>query len=1151
MSIHERTSHRLMVGEDEIGYERGWEWKILRAQCQALKMENCYNRYIERLVVTNVALFLFIMELLLIIHIIILYIFADTNFFQSLPYWLVMISMPFILRVCFMDKSKVQFFRFWNVIVSCGAVASVIVMDTLVNLAIVGLDYRVVSSYEFVMIISVYFFLPISFYGKPYLLGLAVSVFYIGYDYFTIPSTNPLKMFMIICFAIYLFTLNVLMMAFRLGIECQLRKKVLSRRQLLNQTLLLKVVMQKERDMINTILPPEIADSLQQEIRTRIEDQRLGKNNSTPRTLFVELHSDVSILVADMVNYTHLTTRLDVRDLVKILHGLFLKFDLAAQQNNVLRIKFLGDSYNCVSGIPHYNRRHAKSCVALALEMIQETKLMRLKTKQTIDMRIGVHSGEVFSGIIGLTKWQYDIWSRDVDIANRLETHGKPGMVHVSQATLSMLDNEYQYVDRGPLSIEDPILLKAHIKTYLIGPQKRKTYSDSYRNMYDYSSESVLSTVQDIQDVVDVDHEEIRAKTHRGMLERVEHMPVGRIQLARIFDFSKKTETGNEDTLFKCHITSFWRLFRNSDIEWNYMNEPDYFIKYSLLMVFFVGCMLFLIHLVQPFETYSLNMGILLLLIFIICLGSFYKTIWVHVSIKWKWTKPRFFLSRWLFRLSEYCEEQLVVRLFISFSSIFLVYIMATIRTVLCNANEFELSLIEADVENKPANMQCFEPWVVTQNVLMVLMLMIFFYGLPLVFKVGLVVFICVSHVLTVEAFIFAWRRTLSTNISLPSEYAHIWNMVAFCLLVVLQELHLTYISKVNYHSKLRYEEKLRQTEIRTQSIQIILANILPTHVADIFLEQGRGEDLFYESYSKVAVMFAFIENFQPDKVGLRVLNEYISYYDDLLAEYVSNFKVEKIKVIGWTYMAACGLRPENMTEFSQRQPERKKKHRSIFRRTGISFRAAEEEELPRRRTFVPRYIHPDLNADDNCVLTMLNFALDMLRVMQDIALQNMYLDYGGSMRGQLKIGISHGPIMAGVVGLSPPHYDIWGHPVNMASRMTSTGVLGSIQVTENTALILRYFDIKCDYRGMTYVKGVGEIPTYLVALDETLNFQNYDDADLDTLLIINNSMAQAAANESRVVYIETTTSASDGEEKEMKNEKASETERKPGGTDI
>lgn len=87
---------------------------------------------------------------------------------------------------------------------------------------------------------------------------------------------------------------------------------------------------------------------------------------------------------------------------------------------------------------------------------------------------------------------------------------------------------------------------------------------------------------------------------------------------------------------------------------------------------------------------------------------------------------------------------------------------------------------------------------------------------------------------------------------------------------------------------------------------------------------------------------------------------------------------------------------------------------------------------------------------------------------------------------------------MAGVVGLSPPHYDIWGHTVNMASRMSSTGVLGSIHITENTAKVLRQFDIKCVYRGQTAVKGIGEIPTYLVGLSNTLSLQYNDEYNMD-----------------------------------------------------
>jgi len=85
---------------------------------------------------------------------------------------------------------------------------------------------------------------------------------------------------------------------------------------------------------------------------------------------------------------------------------------------------------------------------------------------------------------------------------------------------------------------------------------------------------------------------------------------------------------------------------------------------------------------------------------------------------------------------------------------------------------------------------------------------------------------------------------------------------------------------------------------------------------------------------------------------------------------------------------------------------------------------------------------------------------------------------------------------MAGVVGLSKPHYDIWGHTVNMASRMSSTGVLDGIHVTQSTSNILRDLNIRCNYRGQTFVKGVGEVPTYLVALGQNLQFQPHHKSD-------------------------------------------------------
>lgn len=142
---------------------------------------------------------------------------------------------------------------------------------------------------------------------------------------------------------------------------------------------------------------------------------------------YYERYNEVTVLFADIVNYTLITTQLPVEVLVELLHDLFVKFDQASADHNVLRIKFLGDCYYCVSGIPKETPDHAKNCVDLGLRMIKDIRELRSQRNLAIDMRIGVHSGAVIGGVIGACKWQYDIWSKDVDIASRMEQTGLPG----------------------------------------------------------------------------------------------------------------------------------------------------------------------------------------------------------------------------------------------------------------------------------------------------------------------------------------------------------------------------------------------------------------------------------------------------------------------------------------------------------------------------------------------------------------------------------------------------------------------------------------------------------------------------------------------------------------------------------------------------
>uniref|UniRef100_A0A3B4XRT8 adenylate cyclase n=1 Tax=Seriola lalandi dorsalis TaxID=1841481 RepID=A0A3B4XRT8_SERLL len=187
--------------------------------------------------------------------------------------------------------------------------------------------------------------------------------------------------------------------------------------------------------------------------------------------IYIHHYKDVSILFADIIGFTSLSLILSAQDLVKTLNELFGRFDRLAE-HQCLRIKILGDCYYCVSGVPEPQRGHARCCVEMGLSMIN-TMYIRRELRQEVDMRIGVHSGLVLCGVLGLQKWQFDIWSWDVDIANSLEAAGVPGQIHISRATLDCLGGLYE-TEAGHGRERNEMLRKHNIDTYLIRPAPRE-----------------------------------------------------------------------------------------------------------------------------------------------------------------------------------------------------------------------------------------------------------------------------------------------------------------------------------------------------------------------------------------------------------------------------------------------------------------------------------------------------------------------------------------------------------------------------------------------------------------------------------------------------------------------------------------------------
>ncbi len=202
----------------------------------------------------------------------------------------------------------------------------------------------------------------------------------------------------------------------------------------------------RSEDLLLNILPAEVADEL--------------KDKGAADAKYFD---NVTVLFTDFVNFTQASERMSPQQLINELHYCFRAFDDIIDKYNIEKIKTIGDSYLAVSGLPVRDPRHAENITRAALEI---NKFVTNRRQQmgdgTFEVRIGIHSGSVVAGIVGVKKFSYDIWGDTVNTAARMEQNSEAGKINISETTYELVKDSFTCTYRGEIEAKNKGLMKMY-----------------------------------------------------------------------------------------------------------------------------------------------------------------------------------------------------------------------------------------------------------------------------------------------------------------------------------------------------------------------------------------------------------------------------------------------------------------------------------------------------------------------------------------------------------------------------------------------------------------------------------------------------------------------------------------------------------------
>ena len=216
-----------------------------------------------------------------------------------------------------------------------------------------------------------------------------------------------------------------------------LGEAVRSRQALNREHELLLAEQERSESLLLNVLPPSIADRL-------LENEQV----------IADGFPDVTVMFADLVEFTRHSQVVDPELLVQELNELFTVFDGLAERHRLEKIKTIGDAYMVAGGLPEPRPDHAEAVAEMALAMQREMRGRLDRSGRPLALRIGIDTGPVVAGVIGRHKFSYDLWGDTVNTASRMESHGLAGQIQVTERTYKRLRDHYRLEPRGPIQVK-------------------------------------------------------------------------------------------------------------------------------------------------------------------------------------------------------------------------------------------------------------------------------------------------------------------------------------------------------------------------------------------------------------------------------------------------------------------------------------------------------------------------------------------------------------------------------------------------------------------------------------------------------------------------------------------------------------------------